>query len=335
MRPQPKRRRRNDTSESSGAARPAGVHPGRCRAAVDGQLRTGRARQLVRESIDISEKKGVLGAGYIPKNDQTTCTANSKGLFAYYRSADAGLVLTCRMADGSGSGWAGITGVKDLSLIDAKAITEIAVRQSLEEPEAAEDRARPLHRHSRAPRQCAVPLAHDRDLRRRRWISGRRAWRSGACGRTATWRRGCGWSTGWRGASRRRRSRRWRRPRWWRRWWTGWRRRRVPRRQKAWRQGLQRSLHAEERHRQSGPAPDADSRRQPSGQAGDVGREGAAPHARRRQRRRRGQHEPRARGLGAVDRRDDQADAARAARDVLLVHPRRAVGRPAVAQHRA
>ena len=40
---------------------------------------------MVKKSIDLCDKNGVLGAGYIPKNDQTTCTANSKGLFAYYR----------------------------------------------------------------------------------------------------------------------------------------------------------------------------------------------------------------------------------------------------------
>ena len=42
-------------------------------------------------------------------------TANSKGLFAYYRDANTGFILTCRMQDGSGSGWAGITGVRELS----------------------------------------------------------------------------------------------------------------------------------------------------------------------------------------------------------------------------
>jgi predicted Zn-dependent protease len=87
--------------------------------------------KMVRTSIDISEKLGTVGAGYIPKNDQTTCNANSKGLFAYYRAAESGLVLTCRMADGSGSGWAGITGVKDPGLIDAKVITETASNKAL------------------------------------------------------------------------------------------------------------------------------------------------------------------------------------------------------------
>ncbi len=89
-----------------------------------------RAR-MVRDSIDITERKGVVGAGYIPKVDQTSCTANSKGLFAYYRSADTGFVLTCRMPDGSGSGWSGITGIKDLRMIDAKALTEIASDKAL------------------------------------------------------------------------------------------------------------------------------------------------------------------------------------------------------------
>ena len=89
-----------------------------------------RAR-MVKDSIDIAERKGVLGAGYIPKNDQTNCTANSKGLFAYYRSAETGFVLTCRMADGSGSGWSGITGIKDVRMIDAKALTEIAANKAL------------------------------------------------------------------------------------------------------------------------------------------------------------------------------------------------------------
>ena len=45
---------------------------------------------MVRKSMAICEKKGVLGAGYIPKTDQTTCNANSKGLFAYYQYAEAG-----------------------------------------------------------------------------------------------------------------------------------------------------------------------------------------------------------------------------------------------------
>jgi predicted Zn-dependent protease len=91
----------------------------------------GQRARMVKDSIDLAEKMGVVGAGYIPKNDQTNCTANSKGLFAYYRSAETGFVLTCRMPDGSGSGWAGITGIKDLKMIDAKALTQVAGDKAL------------------------------------------------------------------------------------------------------------------------------------------------------------------------------------------------------------
>ena len=94
-----------------------------------------RAR-MVRDSIDLAEKMGVLGAGFIPKNDVATCTANSKGLFAYYRSADTGFSLTCRMPDGTGSGWAGTTGVKDAANMDAKSLTSIAANKALKSRKA-------------------------------------------------------------------------------------------------------------------------------------------------------------------------------------------------------
>src|SRR5262245_40530674 len=98
-----------------------------------------RAR-WVKESIDICEKKGVLGAGYIPKAYQTTCLANSEGLFAYYQYAETGFILTCRMPGGSGSGWSGLTGAKDLSQIDVAALTEVAANKAVksQKPRAIE-----------------------------------------------------------------------------------------------------------------------------------------------------------------------------------------------------
>jgi predicted Zn-dependent protease len=86
---------------------------------------------MVRDSLDASEAMGVVGYGYIPKTDQTTCRANSNGLFSYYRVAETSFVLTCRTPDGAGSGWAGTTGIKDLSMIDAKALTEEAGDKAL------------------------------------------------------------------------------------------------------------------------------------------------------------------------------------------------------------
>ena len=89
-----------------------------------------RAR-MVKQSVDICEKKGVLAAGYIPKLHWTEARANSEGLFAYYRYAEASLILTCRTPDGTGSGWAGTTGMKDVTQIDAAALSEVAATKAL------------------------------------------------------------------------------------------------------------------------------------------------------------------------------------------------------------
>ena len=100
----------------------------------------GERAEMVKKSVAVCDKKGALGSGYIPKNYQTTCSANSEGLFAYYQYAEAGMILTCRTQDGRGSGWAGITGVKDLSLIDAAKISEIAADKAIksQKPRALE-----------------------------------------------------------------------------------------------------------------------------------------------------------------------------------------------------
>jgi predicted Zn-dependent protease len=228
-----------------------------------------RAR-MVRTSIDIAESKGVLGAGYIPKVDQTNCTANSKGLFAYYRVAETGFVLTCRMPDGSGSGWAGITGIKDIRMIDAAALTQVAADKAL---------------RSRAPRAIEPgrytvilePRANARFLSLMTGIFGGGRW---------WWR----WRRRW--SCRRRR---------WGWCWSGrWRRGRVHGQQEARRQDLRRPVHAEERHRQSDPAPDADPPEQPAGTAGHLGRE-RDPAQRGHRRGRDCEHEPGARGLGSID----------------------------------
>jgi predicted Zn-dependent protease len=100
----------------------------------------GDRAKWVKQSIDICEKKGVLGAGYIPKAYQATCLANSEGLFGYYQYAETGFILTCRMPSGSGSGWSGITGAKDLAQIDVAQLTEVAANKALrsQKPRAIE-----------------------------------------------------------------------------------------------------------------------------------------------------------------------------------------------------
>jgi predicted Zn-dependent protease len=100
----------------------------------------GERAEMVRKSVAICEKKGVVAAGYIPKMHWTQATSNSEGLFSYYRYADASFVLTCRTPDGTGSGWAGTTNVKDISLIDAEALTTVAADKALksQKPRAIE-----------------------------------------------------------------------------------------------------------------------------------------------------------------------------------------------------
>jgi predicted Zn-dependent protease len=100
----------------------------------------GERAAWVKQSIDVCEKKGVLAAGYIPKAFQTNGLANSDGLFAYYQYAETGFILTCRMASGGGSGWAGITGAKELSQVNVAELTEIAANKALksQKPRAIE-----------------------------------------------------------------------------------------------------------------------------------------------------------------------------------------------------
>jgi predicted Zn-dependent protease len=87
--------------------------------------------KMVKASTDICEKKGVLGAGYIPKFDWVDARANSAGLFSYFHYADASFILTCRTPDQTGSGWAGTTGVKDIAKMDAEALTLVAADKAL------------------------------------------------------------------------------------------------------------------------------------------------------------------------------------------------------------
>ena len=175
--------------------------------------------QMVKQSLDICQKKGVIGSGYIPKTHQTTCTANSKGLFAYYQYAEAGFILTCRTKDGGGSGWAGLTGIKDISLIDAAQLTEVAADKALksQKPRAIE------------PGRYTTILEPRANARFLSLMTGplQRA-HGGGPGRQLLQRQAAGHDEGRREA-------------------------------------VQRRVHAQERHRQPDPAPDADRHRRHGG----------------------------------------------------------------------
>ena len=109
-------------------------------AAATPEFGPGERAAWVKKSIDICEKKGVLAAGYIPKAYQTNCLANLKWLFAYHQYAKTGFELTCRMSNGSGSGWSGVTGAKQLSKVDVAELTETAANKAVksQKPRAIE-----------------------------------------------------------------------------------------------------------------------------------------------------------------------------------------------------
>ena len=150
--------------------------------------------QMVKQSIDVCEKNGVVGSGYIPKLHWTEARANSEGLFAYHRYAEASLILTCRTPDGTGSGWAGTTGLKDVDADRRRRDQRNRRRQGARVAQAARDRARHLHRHSRAAAGGAFPVADARQSlnaragRRGPQLHERRRARHDEAGTEGVWR---------------------------------------------------------------------------------------------------------------------------------------------------
>ena len=213
-----------------------------------------RAR-MVKESIDICEKKGVDRRRATSRRTiRRTARPTRRACSRTTASAEAGFVLTCRMADGSGSGWAGITGVKDVAHDRREGAHRSRVGQGAQEPQGAK---------TLEPGRYTVILEPRANARFLSLMTGIFGGGGGSAAAVPGRRRGAAVA----GAPARRRAAaaaRWRPRRaavaWRWRWW--WRRRRRWRRrscrQEAGRQDLQRSVHAEERHRQSDPAADAD-----------------------------------------------------------------------------
>ena len=125
-----------------------------------------RAR-MVKQSVDICEKKGVARLRLHPEDVPDDLHRELEGLFAYYQYAEASFILTCRTPDGTGSGWAGITGVKDISRRSTpRELTEIAADKALKSQKPRAHRAGPLHGDPRAAPDGAVPVADDGRLQR-------------------------------------------------------------------------------------------------------------------------------------------------------------------------
>ena len=84
----------------------------------------------VKRAIDAAENAGrgagtIFVAGFLSANAGAFAIATSRGLFAYHRSTTAGLSLTARTPDGTGSGVAG-SGARNWAVLDAAAIGRVA-----------------------------------------------------------------------------------------------------------------------------------------------------------------------------------------------------------------
>ena len=321
-------------------ARPAGVHPGRRRAAERDQLRSGRARPhgqgqhrhrredgRARRRLH-SEERPSPPATRTPRACSPTIARPTRA------SRSPAACPTVRVPAGREP-----PACKNVADIDAKALTDGRREQGAQESQGQGDRTWPLHGHSRAARQRALPLAaHSESSTPDGGFGGGGVVAAavvvpGAQGAPAGGPRSDGRRRRW---PLRRRWRRW----WWRRWWLfganapGSARRSFMTGKKVGDKLFSdlftlKSDVGNQMLRQT-----TILEQQQAGAAGDLGREGHPQGVRRRNQGANVNMTPGAGRHGHVHRRHDQADAPRPARHAVLVHPRRAVAGAAAAQHR-
>lgn len=85
--------------------------------------------QAAENSIKPSKANDLVSSGFL--EEEVTCSAimNSSGLFAYNKSTNVDFSVTIRTTDGKGSGWA-TRDYSDISLLDTKAASQIAIEKS-------------------------------------------------------------------------------------------------------------------------------------------------------------------------------------------------------------
>ena len=178
-----RRRRRRATTPNLHAARerPAGLRPRRrrrCRATAD--FGPGERAAWVKQSVDICEKKGVLGPATSRRPTRRPASRIPKGCSPTTSAAETGFVLTCRMASGSAARDGPASPARrSCRRSTSRELTESGREQGGEEPEAARDRAGPLHDDSSSRVRSARLLSTmmgafnagggGRRIRRRRW----------------------------------------------------------------------------------------------------------------------------------------------------------------------
>jgi predicted Zn-dependent protease len=100
-------------------------------AQLDGNVRAAAVRRTVDAALQTGKPSGrIFVAGYLEANAHTIAVANSAGLFAFHRTTDAGLSVTARTPDGTGSGWAS-AGSRDWGAVEPAALGRIAAQKAV------------------------------------------------------------------------------------------------------------------------------------------------------------------------------------------------------------
>jgi len=93
-------------------------------------LDAGARARAAGQAIAAGRERGVEVAGFFSHQASMTLLGNSAGLRTALQATEAGLSMTARTADGTGSGWAGLQSIKAREL-DAAALAHAAVEKSV------------------------------------------------------------------------------------------------------------------------------------------------------------------------------------------------------------
>jgi predicted Zn-dependent protease len=98
---------------------------------LDPEVRSGAVSRAVEAATAAGKPAGpIFAAGFLEANARVAAVATSQGLFAYHRTSDAGLSVTARTPDGTGSGWAS-GGARDWRAVDPAAIGRVAAGKAV------------------------------------------------------------------------------------------------------------------------------------------------------------------------------------------------------------
>ncbi|HXF95974.1 MAG TPA: TldD/PmbA family protein [Gemmatimonadales bacterium] len=99
------------------------------------ELDAARRADTVRAALEVTDRAGLVAAGFVERLAGASAVANSAGLFAYHASTAAVHTLTVRTPDWAGSGWAGTAHNDWRRVTPGGALAERAARKARESRE--------------------------------------------------------------------------------------------------------------------------------------------------------------------------------------------------------